>query len=100
MSPDEVTKAIEETGGDAACLHCQVSVIINRHIETRPEGPAHAMQLALALAEIIGDLLLPAPADKKALCVARVVATIDACLKHKAEIAATDFAAATSTKLH
>lgn len=52
-------RRIHERGGDPTCLHCQVSLLISDWLESRPEGPVHAMQVSMALAGVIGDLLEP-----------------------------------------
>lgn len=55
----ERDRRIRERGGDPACLHCQLSLVISDWLEARPEGPLHGMQVAMALGGVIGELLAP-----------------------------------------
>jgi hypothetical protein len=54
-------RLILERGGDPTCLHCQAACVLDEWMAGRPEGPVHAMQLAMALAGVVGDLLQPCP---------------------------------------
>lgn len=74
LSPEERDRRIRERGGDPACLHCHLSLLINDWLETRPEGPVHAMNVAMALAGVVGDLLDPCTDDERRMqCLDRVV---------------------------
>ena len=52
-------------GGHPDCLHCRLSTLVGLYFETRPEGPEHAATIAAALAEVIGELVAPAPDDRR-----------------------------------
>lgn len=71
---DALDRLVIARGGSTDCLHCVLSTLISAHFETRPEGLEHAIKVAGALAEVIGDLIGPAPSDRtREECVARMV---------------------------
>lgn len=70
-------RRIRERGGDPACLHCQASLAISDWLDGRPEGPVHAMQVSMALAGVIGDLMEPCEDIKQRIrCIDSVVREI------------------------
>lgn len=66
----------DDEQGDPNCLHCQLGKAMDAHLLARPEGPAHAMEIAEALATLIGDMLIPAPDDLRVRCYAKIVRAI------------------------
>lgn len=70
----ERDRRIRERGGDPACLHCQLSLAISDWLEARPEGPVHAMTVAMAMAGVVGDLLRPCTdVGRRMACLDRAV---------------------------
>lgn len=73
---DELRAKIVTAEGNPDCLHCQLSAVIDGHMQATWGGKVHAMVVAAALSEIVGDLLSPAPKAAQPRLLGRIIGLI------------------------